>query len=583
MQSKKSFFNFAIFSKNIGRTWLIALGTLIVMFLVFCMNVMTIGGNVEYSLYTLIKGMAEKSWYIAAIVPIIVCVIIFSYMQKARSISFYHALPVCRRGLFISSVLSGLFVMYIPNLLVYAYFLIVSNNLGFCPTEALTKWLVVLCVEELLYFSVGVLAMILAGNSFVAIGMYIAVIFLPKYIFEFLDGTVKPIVFGYTGSDKEVLLKRFSPGDVFGNIEFDMKYDMVTPATMTVKNFASTVTVMILISIALLVAAVLIYKRRESEASGDFIAINKFKPVAVWCLAFSFAVLMTSLLTGGFSGDIIAEYSVALKIFIVVSFVLFGFVGYIAVSLLMLKDKKDIKKKIRPAAVFAGFMFIFGIGVLVFASCLENYKPDNDDITELNVDFEGNTVQITQDDLLNEFKDIQTKAVEGKENWLKNRGSLGKDEICITYTLDSGRYVSRSYQLSKTDGVGDALNGFFDSNLLRLVYGDFDYNTVILCPSDDLESEYGYGVKVDASTEVARLVYDALAEDVAAGRMNFTEALRGKEVNSDEGEILFYVWFMKIDQENGGVPEAAARGYFTKRATATMKAFEELIAEYGLR
>ena len=64
--------------------------------------------------------------------------------------------------------------MYIPNLLVYAYFLIVSNNLGFCPTEALTKWLVVLCVEELLYFSVGVLAMILAGNSFVAIGMYIA-------------------------------------------------------------------------------------------------------------------------------------------------------------------------------------------------------------------------------------------------------------------------------------------------------------------------------------------------------------------------------------------------------------------------
>lgn len=583
MQSKKSFFNFTVFSKNIGRTWLIALGTTIVMFLAFCINLMTVSGNIDYSILQLIKSMGEKTWYFAVIIPMVVCVIIFSYLQKSRSISFYHSLPVCRRALFISNVLSGLAVMYIPVILVYVFFLVVSKNLGFCPTAELTQWLVIACVEELFYFSIGVFAMIIVGNSFVAIGIYAVVIFLPEYIFRLLENLVKPVVFGYAGSDRTVFLRKFSPRDVFDNIEFDFRYDMESPATLTIRNFTSTVIVMFLISLTLLVLAVLIYRKRKSEASGDILAVKWFSTVATWCPAFFFAVLMTSIITGGIAGGFLDKYSIVLKIVVAVSFAIFGFMGYNAVSLLVPREKLIIREQIKPAAIFTAFMLVFGIGFLIFSSCIEKYSPDTADISEISVAYEGNTVKISQADLVDGFKSIHKKAVEGKTNWLKNHGGQGVDEVSVNFTLKSGRTVCRNYCLSKADGVGEELLVFCDDNFMRLIFGDFDYNQVIICPSGSESTEYGLGVGIKNSPETARRVYDALSEDVEAGRIIFSEALNGRTAGSDPEEIIFYVFFMNMESPDSTIPVSTARGFIRESSTSTMKVFKELIEEYGLR
>lgn len=83
--------------------------------------------------------------------------------------------------------------------------------------------------------------------------------------------------------------------------------------------------------------------------------------------------------------------------------------------------------------------------------------------------------------------------------------------------------------------------------------------------------------------ETARRVYDALSEDVEAGRIIFSEALIGRTAGSDPEEIIFYVFFMNMESPDSTIPVSWARGFIRESSTSTMKVVKELIEEYGLR
>lgn len=598
MQSKKSFFNATVFKKNIDRTWLLGFAALFIMFLMMGMDIflkdMMVGyESYEYQIYKALGDTIENSWKIGFAVPAVFSLILFSYLQSARSVSFYHSLPISRKGLYITNVVSGLVIMYIPNILLYIAFIIKTSGVGFCPMDALTKWLIIICAEELLYFAVDVFCVILTGNILVSAGLNIIVTFLPQYIYKFLEKIIKAFTFGYAEVIEEEALKNYTFQYVFDRIEYDLT-DSVDASgkvvvSCTIKNFTSTIIITSIVAVIILIAALLIYKTRKSEASGDYVAIGWFKPIALWGGSFAFSLFVSSILVEGFADEIIEKYTTGIIAFSIASLAVMGLIAYILLQLLVNKSLKIIKKIMRPALCFTAFMIVAGFGILGFSCYLKNYQPEKEDISCSGMTYDGKSINTYDAEMIGKLMEIQKKAINGQENWITYNSSKGTDSLTLRYVLKNGKEIIRRYGLSKVDGVGAEIEKFLEDNIIRLTYGNVDYNRLIISPNINFETEYGLGIEVYDKTASKR-IYDALCEDAEAGRIDSYIAINGAPESAETApDQMFYA--LGIKYQDGKVPDEMnaetyicnGKIYFTEKATATMAVFEQLIEEYGLR
>lgn len=596
MQSKKSFFNWTIFKKNIGKTWLISAGALFVMFLILgkgiFLNLPNYGAaDFKPELFGNIKSMIELSWDFAFILPAAVSLTIFSYLQSARSVSFFHSLPVSRKGLFITDIVSGLLVVYIPNILMYIIMLVKTVDIGFCPLPELSKWLLIICAEEFLYYAIDVFCIILTGNLLISAGLLCTVMFLPKYVYIFLNNIILALTFGYNDCVAEDVLQKYTFQYVFDGIRIDL-YNMMDSegnirSDMVFSRLGLILMITFVAAVIIYIAAVLVYEKRTSEASGDFIAVKWFKPVALWGGCVVLSSFISSLIVDGIKDDIIEKYTIAMKISSVVCFVVTGAVFYILIQLFINKSLSGLKKHMKGFLLFCGFMAVFGMALLGFSEYLENYRPDIDSVDYSMLTYNGKCVSVSEREYIEKHFDIQEKAVLGKDNWLKHHFDKGSDCFTIEYMLKDGTCINRWYGLSAVYGVGEQIDDYLDNNLVGLLYGSGDYNELIVSPAVNFETEYQIGIQIYDDIEAAKSLYNAISEDAEAGRLSFRMAANGEaELPCEEDSTLFYIMGFKL--KNGKEHymdnvEENVKIYFTEACTSTMNVFKELTEEYGFR
>ena len=171
MQSKRSFFNATLFRKNLTRFWpLWAVPSFIgALFpLAALTQIMRYDETLQPLEVTEIyyQVVTYGAPIISLIYGVLVAAAVWSYLYNSRSVGMMHTLPVDRKGLFATGVLSGMAMMLIPYAvtggLAMAVFVVFG---GFDPVGTLVTVLAVLG-DSLFYFASATAVAFITGNLF---------------------------------------------------------------------------------------------------------------------------------------------------------------------------------------------------------------------------------------------------------------------------------------------------------------------------------------------------------------------------------------------------------------------------------
>ena len=172
MKSKTSFFNKAIYKKNMTLYWPIW-----VCYLIYGMA--KLGGSLWSGLQQTTKITEERKlvvivnslsmwvdiWVIAAVVTV-TGMAMFSYLFSSKSANMIHALPVTRKELFFTNVISGLSVLWIPQIVTFVLSVFVCLANGIALVQYLGIWLLSVMGISFFLFSTVVFCAMLTGQLF---------------------------------------------------------------------------------------------------------------------------------------------------------------------------------------------------------------------------------------------------------------------------------------------------------------------------------------------------------------------------------------------------------------------------------
>lgn len=613
MQTRKKLFDKTVFLKNLSRTWLIGLGILFLMYLNmvlrFFMDVTALpesgDGEFEYQVLNCIADNIGMNRYYAIIGGILMAVMVFGYIQKSRSVSFYHSLPISREGLYFTGILSTLLILFVPNLLISAVMAIQLRIMGYSAITEIMCWMLVICTEELFYFALALLCMMLCGNEIISIILYAALIYVPAFIYQFGVNLMKCLAYGYENSGEgSYYLNRISPEYVFDNIYLKITQTPKENGFTVTHEFVgleSTITVILIISVIMLAVALILYKTRRSEAAGDLIAFRWFKPIADGGVVAILGYIIIVLFIGGLSGGTFRGYSAELKTIVVAGLAAVGFIGYLAVRKFTEKMKFSFAKSIVPCLVFSVIMAAMGFGIITLSDKIEKYVPEADEIESVamygsvmmndemaDIDHRYQ-ISISDPEMIKKFLSCCKKATEGRENWLEYGSSRGVEKYTFVYTLKETEIVGgvaeqqtsalRYYSISREDRFYETLEEFLNANLIDYIKDGKKFNQMIVNTSDGSQMSC-----INNTADVERLL-EALREDVKEGRLSSQMAMNGTPFLEGERECTAYTCFMnsfdekQVNEEAGFGMENSRGINFTENCTAAVKVLKELFGE----
>ncbi len=563
MTSRTSFFNPALFRKNLNRfapLWGIFLGALLVSGPLALMTRLSETTDVAFVTRRLLVESQLKAlggvYCIFGIIYAVLCAAaVFGYLHNARSAYMMHAFPMTRDCHFVTNTASGLAFALLPHL---ASALLIILVLGVNGLGALTGQVFLLLAKAMLqylcFFGMAVFCMHLTGSTVIGVLSYGAMSFigwaLPTLI---LSSVVEPLFYGFYQS---VLSFTFlSPVIKIMQIES-------TLASAWLYVYA-------VLGLLLLAAAWLHYRARHMERVGEAMVFGWAKVVflilftAAAGLLLGLAIFL--ILNGGdirSTGDVLG-FTLCLLVGL--------FVGYFGAQMMLNRTIRVFGSK-KFWLGYAAFALVTVLGIACLSSDvfgLQRRMPEVDQIAYAEVC----TMPMSEDDRFVEYSRTDNIVIRDAEGIatvtklhaaaLQERGSEEQQnidftdscEVYIVYHLKNGGKMTRHYTVTSPEAMQygrqlfsnpEYAAAYYEKNLPK------DYYAVYLIDPDGSYYE---------TTATEQEVRAAILRDVEAGRMPVSNNFC---YNSGD-------WTMEIQLNNGpvigiGIPESASelRSLFTQ-------------------
>ncbi|MBQ7794667.1 MAG: hypothetical protein IJ366_09165 [Clostridia bacterium] len=285
MNLKTSFCNKSIIKSDFKRLWWIpALHTLAILllsvynFIDRYYNNSFIGAQTYAFAHSTLYNYSAPIFVLALIIPVILGVFLFSYLQTGKSAAFAHSIPVLRKTQYISHIISGVIMFMIPLVVNGAILLIMRADSGFATTYKVSHLFIVLGISALysiLSFSGAVAVSMITANVVAAIIFTYVFAVLPIACESFLAYFLDTQLYGWA-SDGTFLLEKLYLGPV----------DLLS---------AKNILLYTVITLALVIAGYFFYKIRSIENHSEVVAFPKLRPVFVYgagiccgCIGFAY-------------------------------------------------------------------------------------------------------------------------------------------------------------------------------------------------------------------------------------------------------------------------------------------------------
>lgn len=554
MQFKTSCCNKTLLKKDLTRfapLWgLYTLGLLMLLFLTW--DDKSIPFNNIYAFRTLFPNVALYN----GVYALAVAAMLFGDLYNTRMCYGTHALPMTRGCWFGTHILSGLLFSLIPTVVLAAASIPLLNSVDLEQGWQLGFYLFVdMNLQYLTFFGIAVFAAMCAGNRFGQTAIYGMLMVGSVLLYLPADALLAPLLFGVTlNSDPYAMLSPFYSLMSSDLIVIDDRSEILADGTrwfggsFTLGQGWSTLFLLAGLGVVFLALAYLLYRRRNLESAGDFLAVPRLRPLIGGCLAIlgASAALAVLELFGYYGSYDLTEQ---------LGFAFVGLtVGWFAGQMFLERTTRVFGPKkwaglLVMLALAAGVMGLTKLDPLG----IDDWVPEVSEIkgARINgsyyVDTPEELAQVIQ---VQEFALEEHLTEEDVEPYLAtDDASLPKyARIQIVYTKNNGMGAIREYYVPSDSQAGDLLRSL--TSKVSFVFGCDEITSpqkLMACVGKpDNISVSGYKLPEELLTEeTVRSLFEAVIADCEEGTLSPISALHPTKVyQTEDGDNLYldYLW-----------------------------------------
>ena len=401
MQSATSFFNRALFRKNLQRFWPLWLGYVLIWLLLLPLPLLN-----ELADYHGVPTVADASYYLlqigaygglvmGAVFGIFFAMAMFAYLTNPRATQGFHSMPVRRETLYATNYLAGLACMVSSIVLAFALAGVTAALFDALDLAAFGTACLAAVLAVVFFYSFAVLCMMFTGQilaapvfygilNFVAVGM--------EYLVRNFAGT---FLYGYSGYMAPETFTILSP---IWRLEQALSVRSAPDADLLLSDGTRQIVssggyvlygmewlgIYAAVGIVFALLGLLVYRKRPSEVSGSIVTVAWARPVFKYgvalCAAFSVGQLVYYLIFGInlTSGEYSLAGTIACMLFA-------GLLGYFAAEMLLEKSFRVWRKGRVGAVVFSAVLVCFGVGMSLDLTGFEGYVPAAEQVESVSV------------------------------------------------------------------------------------------------------------------------------------------------------------------------------------------------------
>lgn len=595
MKSKTSFFNKGIFNHLLKRYWpawaLYAIVWLLAMPIEFLSSI-RYSENVAAAFVCRINAMCDGGMTVAMafVCAIIVATGIFSFMYRQRETSMVASLPVKREAVFCSAYLAGLLPLVAINAIIAVLTLLTAAGHINCEcVTAVLIWFGSYSIEFIAFYGIACIIAMLTGSIVALPILYVIFNFLAPAIEFLIRSLIDVFVYGLSTID-DLVTGFLSPAIYMtentqacytnGSAYYNDTTGKLCPQMMF--EGWGVIAIYAAVGLLLAVCALLLYRKRKMECTGDVVAIPVLKPVFKYgvalCAAIGLGLLIYLIFWESSIATACSNWGVLIGI--IVSMAIGGAIGYFGADMLLKKSVHVFRGNwsgyIAVAAVCAALCLVcrfdvFGLG---------RYVPDESKIEYVRLTGSYTDVKLTEADDINAATVLHKSIVANLGEIAKeNSGMFDMDNeeyyytVNFEYVLKNGKTVNRAYAIKENRDEAKQYVEFMESDTVRKArcaefakYTADDVNNASL--SYCVRGMDWYGCELTGSQAID-LYKNAIEADILEGNMNL-------KPYTDENDNYPTMW-IEFDSygQNGMYEFAEFSGTITPECVHTVQWFKD--------
>lgn len=468
MRSVTSYFNRELLRGALQRTWpLWAAYTLIwLLLLPVTLFIRLSDRHIVYSRptlsYELLSTGLPSGAMMAAVFGIFFAMAMFAYLTNSRATNGMHAMPIRREGLFLTHYLAGLFCQVVTLLVSFALAALVTAAFGVFDGYAVGMGLLLCVLLVLFFYSFGVLCMVCVGQILAGAVFYGILNFLFVGMEVLLRSFAGNFLYGYDGRSSAFSTAPLSPPvEIASSLSVSYVYDGIDPIGVRVFHLG-TFAAYAAAGLVLAALALLLYRKRRSEMTGNTVAIGWLRPVFKYGVALCSAFSLGQLLSYFVFELTDSTYTAGALIGTIACMIFAGLIGYYAAEMLLKKSFRVFKTSWKGALATSAVLILIGLSFPLDLTGYQSRVPEQSDIVSATVDLYGGNVSgsfnLSGQESIALLRDAHCAVITDKARQTEyNRRYVPFDgDTCmlrITYELADGTELFRSYDLSTDEAL----------------------------------------------------------------------------------------------------------------------------------
>lgn len=393
----------------------------------------------------------------AAVFGIFFAMAMFAYLTNPRATNGMHAMPIRREGLFLTHYLAGLFCQVVTLLVSFALAALVTAAFGVFDGYAVGMGLLLCVLLVLFFYSFGVLCMVCVGQILAGAVFYGILNFLFVGMEALLRSFAGNFLYGYDGRSSAFSTAPLSPPvEIASSLSVSYVYDGIDPIGVRVFHLG-TFAAYAAAGLVLAALALLLYRKRRSEMTGNTVAIGWLRPVFKYGVALCSAFSLGQLLSYFVFELTDSTYTAGALIGTIACMIFAGLIGYYAAEMLLKKSFRVFKTSWKGALATSAVLILIGLSFPLDLTGYQTRVPEQSDIVSATVNLYGGNVSgsfnLSGQESIALLRDAHCAVITDKARQTEyNRRYVPFDgDTCmlrITYELADGTELFRSYDLS---------------------------------------------------------------------------------------------------------------------------------------
>ena len=469
MKSRTSFFNKTVFQKDLTR-FAPAWGICLILMLLSVIG-MADRSYAYYRLQNVRDSITVMSW-LNLFYGAIVAQLLFGDLFNSRMCNALHALPLRRECWFGSHIASGIAFSLLPNLVITLIALpILQLENGWV---AVFWWLLASELQYIFFFGIAVLCIMLSGSRLGQLALYAIIQFAGLLGYWMVSMIYQPFLHGIQfAEDPFVKICPMAKIGVMSDV-LVIDYEKVFNTLGELENYRifgvspgngwGYMAICAAVGVLALIAALALYRKRNLECAGDFVAFRSMEPVVT--------VIMT-VFVGVFFHLFADAFGMNLRSVMLGAGMVLGF---FCCRMLLERTTRVFRKK---AFVFCGtIVVIFGLTVLMTyldPVGITRYVPETEKIESVTISrsfslgshqgFPYTTTDLAE---IEEFRKVHADGIAkksdiqpGSTDDVYTDALYNCFDLRIEYKLKNGKTINRFYQVNPQSEAGIILKDYF--------------------------------------------------------------------------------------------------------------------------